>query len=245
MRLTDSVSFGSRLQVAVLFSRSACAQLATDPLRQHGACDAGNRLRGSGVGGHGAVRSAAPRLRSKQHLGYAANKHRMQQRLAYEQQRRREHPPWGQPRARCDDLGRVQAGVQRQRGVRGLDVDVRQVLHQVLRGLHDVRRRRHERLLQALGRAAPVRISFTRAAAGHGRLLRPDLDGPSSALPWRARLSGLREQPLRLPDRSESLADTAGAGELPSVRPQEQQVLQISVAGLGHGVVGRVLRAVW
>ena len=45
-----------------------CAQLATDPLRQHGACDAVDRFRGSGVGGHGAVRSAAPRLRSKQHL---------------------------------------------------------------------------------------------------------------------------------------------------------------------------------
>ena len=66
--------FGSRLQVAVVLSCSACPQLATDPLRQHGACDAGDRFRGSGVGGHGAVRSAAPRLRSKQHLARVAVK---------------------------------------------------------------------------------------------------------------------------------------------------------------------------
>merc|ERR1712161_62383 len=56
---------------------------------------------------------------------------------------------------------RVQAGMQRPCEMRGLDVDVWQVLHQVLRGLHDVRSRGHQRLLQALVGAARVRRAVT------------------------------------------------------------------------------------
>merc|ERR1712039_644666 len=77
---------------------------------------------------------------------------------------------------------------QRQCGMRGLDVDVWQVLHQVLRGLHDVRSRCHQWLLQALVGAAPVPIATTaqllsgtslavRRARPRATLARPRLTG--------------------------------------------------------------------